>query len=188
MTKVCTKCGLRQTRTNFHKSAISPDGLKPRCKNCIRKWAAAYYLDNREQMLKQHAEYRDKNRDELRRKGVRSQRKYRNENPAKALIRGAKGRAKEKKLPFDLEEHMEEIEERVGVGLCEFSGLPLNLSMRPRDWDSLSIHRLVPSDGYVYSNIMIVCWAANQMIGTWGEATALMIMRACVNRRDGLDE
>ena len=61
--KVCTKCGVWKRPEEFHKRSASPDGLKPICKACKKKWAAAYYLKNTEELLGKCKRYRDKNPD-----------------------------------------------------------------------------------------------------------------------------
>jgi hypothetical protein len=110
------------------------------------------------------------------------QKRYRLRNRAKDLIRHARMRAHKKRLSFDLSDFSQEIQDRIDKGVCEVSGLPLNLH-GGRTWDSPSIDRQTPSEGYIYQNIRIVCHAVNSALGDWGDATMLMIARSIMAQR-----
>lgn len=58
--KTCTKCGEAKPATGFSKSARKPDGLYPICKDCQH----AYYIANRETILKQQKTYYETHREE----------------------------------------------------------------------------------------------------------------------------
>ena len=101
----------------------------------------------------------------------------RREHIAKYLIKAAKRRAQEKGVPFDLDEHLVVITERTKSRRCELSGIPLKIAEGQRDYDSISIDRIVPEKGYTIDNVRIVCWAINAAAGTWGLEKALEIMK-----------
>lgn len=84
---------------------------------------------------------------------------------ATQLIKGARQRAKEKGLPFSL--RVRAIQAKIDRGICEVSGLPLNLE-GGRTWDSPSIDRIVPELGYTPDNTRVVCFAVNSAMGDWG--------------------
>lgn len=115
--------------------------------------------------------------------------RYRRKHRAKDLIRHAKERATKRRLPFDLSAHAWEIQQRIDAGLCELTGLPLNLN-GGRTWDSPSLDRIVPAKGYTYENVRVVCHAANSALGDWGEnkliALALAILGKRKDRSNGL--
>ncbi len=94
--------------------------------------------------------------------------KYRRVHRAKDLIRHAKLRAEKKAVAFNLDMYVDEIQQRIDLGFCEVTGLQFNLD-NGRTWDSPSLDRIIPEDGYVYSNMRIVCHAANSAMGDWGE-------------------
>jgi hypothetical protein len=103
---------------------------------------------------------------------------WREKNPATVLIGFAKARAKKGRLPFDLYEHTEEIQRRLGAGVCEMSGLPFEKGITVPGPLSASIDRIEPKLGYVYSNIRIICLALNRAFGDWGEEELFRIVDA----------
>jgi hypothetical protein len=107
---------------------------------------------------------------------------YRRRHRGQDLIRHAKRRAKDRNLPFDLDDYEEKVEERIQRGICEVTGLPLNLE-GGRTWDSPSIDRIVPKMGYLYSNIRIVSNAANGAMGDWGEQKILDMAKGILAKR-----
>jgi len=40
--KKCLKCGIEKETSGFHKSPKTDDGLKSRCKECVKKWGYEY--------------------------------------------------------------------------------------------------------------------------------------------------
>lgn len=107
---------------------------------------------------------------------------YRKKNRARDLMRHARFRAMKRGLPFDLDHYLNELQQRIDIGLCEISGLPFNLD-GGRTWDSPSFDRIDPKGGYVYSNIRVVVHAVNSAMGDWGEVKMLEIARAIMARR-----
>lgn len=91
---------------------------------------------------------------------------------ASNLISAAKKRSKKKGLPFDLDEHRDEIKQRLQEGVCEKSGIAF-VFMPPEKGiahpHSPSINRIDPNCGYLYSNIEFVCWCLNAAYNNWGE-------------------
>lgn len=107
------------------------------------------------------------------------------ENRARRLVTSAKPRARKKGLPFDLDQHIPEIQARINTGVCELSGLPFtprgkNGKMGPL---SASLDRIKPELGYVYSNIRIICWALNIAFCNWGEDVSRLIFRAMERKK-----
>ena len=101
------------------------------------------------------------------------QRKRYDQSPwgkAMHLYHAARKRAVKKGVPFTIT--VEDIFFPLELGLCQLSGLPLNMrGSRSNRTYSPSVHRIDPSKGYVSGNIQIVCWSLNAMIGEWGAAT-----------------
>jgi hypothetical protein len=93
--------------------------------------------------------------------------KYRKLHRAKDLIRHAKRRAEQKGVPFDLDDYENEIQARINLGTCELTGFRFNLDCG-RTWDSPSLDRINPTEGYVFSNIRVVCHAVNSAMETGG--------------------
>ena len=64
---------------------------------------------------------------------------------------------------------------------CRLSGVPFNLEPHgsgaaPRPY-APSIDRIDARRGYTTDNIRIICWAANLLLGTWGDGPALEIAK-----------
>jgi len=108
--------------------------------------------------------------------------KYRKLHRAKDLIRHAKRRAEQKGVPFDLDDYENEIQARINLGTCELTGFRFNLDCG-RTWDSPSLDRINPTEGYVFSNIRVVCHAVNSAMGDWGENTLIAMAMAIMDKR-----
>lgn len=59
--KTCTKCGVEKPLTEYHASKKSPDGLRWRCKGCVKEYQQA----NRDRILEQRREYYKTNHDHI---------------------------------------------------------------------------------------------------------------------------
>lgn len=103
-----------------------------------------------------------------------SHKEWRKNNRASVLISAARFRAKQKGLAFDLDEWKERIGARIALGRCEMTGLPLNMEA-VRAWDSPSLDRIVPEDGYTIGNVRVVLFALNVMMNTWGKDVVLKV-------------
>lgn len=90
------------------------------------------------------------------------------EKRAQCLVANARTRARKRGLYFDLDGAVEHIQARIDRGCCEMTGTPFDLSPG-RKFNSPSIDRIDPKQGYTLSNIRIVCHAMNAAMGDWGE-------------------
>ena len=109
-------------------------------------------------------------------------RRFRVNHMATALILAAKYRAMGKGIPFDLDQHREELTKRVNAFTCELTGIPLDPTAR-KAFNSASLDRIEPALGYVYSNIRVVSYAVNCALGTWGENVLRMIATRLLERK-----
>jgi len=55
--KTCIKCQVFKPVDCFHKCSSAKDGLQGKCKVCVKKYAAQYYLDNLEQIKASSKKY-----------------------------------------------------------------------------------------------------------------------------------
>ena len=46
-----------------------------------------------------------------------------------------------------------------------------------------SIDRRDATKGYTVENIRVICWAANLLLGTWGDGPALDVAKGIANRQ-----
>lgn len=169
--KTCTKCKQQLPLDNFRKySGRSSDGLRPLCKACQRVYEQTWRSTSKE------------SRRATRQKRAGKEKAYRQiydaQNRGRLLIMEAKRRCSRKRVPFDLDQYITEVEQRIQAGVCELTGMPLNLHNSGVNWDSPSLDRIEPGLGYVYSNIRVVCFAMNAAMGRWGETVLKQIMTA----------
>lgn len=169
--KTCTQCKRELPKENFRKySGRSKDGLRPLCVACQREYEQDWRQKNKERLAATRA------------RRAEQEKKYRLEydatNRGRLLVMQAKRRCKKCNIQFDLDKHMANIEERLQRKTCEMTGLPLDFYNHGVKWNSPSIDRIIPANGYVYSNIRIVCFAMNAALGSWGEEILRKVMTA----------
>ena len=61
--KTCFGCSEALPLEQFHRSAASRDGRKPRCKSCVSAWHKTHYAANRERLTADHRAWYDANRE-----------------------------------------------------------------------------------------------------------------------------
>ena len=150
--------------------------MRPLCAECQRRYETQWRAQNTER-LQQAREKRAEAAREY-------QAKYNRENWARYIVSRLKPKCQKKGIPFDLDKHLDELNQRRSTGLCELTGLPLRDTLRGhRTWDSASLDRINPADGYVYSNVRIVCFGMNAALGDWGGAVFSKIVSAYLARK-----
>lgn len=94
---------------------------------------------------------------------------------AMCMVATARTRAKRRCLPFDLDTYVGELQSIIDSGVCQFSGLPFDLSPGLK-YNSPSIDRIYPEKGYVFGNVRIILHCFNCAFGDWGEEVFLRAM------------
>lgn len=93
----------------------------------------------------------------------------------------ARKRAKRLGVPFTLTlQDVESIHKR-SRNRCELTGIPFSMT-EPRGPWTPSLDRIIPSEGYVPENCRMICLAANQAIGKWGEHVLMVMAIKLVGR------
>lgn len=138
--RICEICNNSYTPTGTKQKSCST------CKTAFRKksmpgWRTTYY--------KNHP---DKNKI--------TQQEYFQKHPEMHRYWGIKKRCKDKGLPFDLEP-----EDVISPDFCPILGIPLfrNVGGNRPTANSPSVDRLIPSLGYIKSNIQVISQRANIM-------------------------
>lgn len=103
---------------------------------------------------------------------------------AKQFVVSIKQRTKAQSLGFDLEDHLEEITERLSKWRCELSGVKLDQGATHTSINSASIDRIDSSKGYLYSNIRIIAWGLNCAFSHWGEEQTAKLMQRWLEIRE----
>lgn len=176
-TKACTVCGEVKPLDQYRKyTGRGRLGLRPLCKECQREYEKTWRSQSKENRQAMRARRSDK--------AAIYSREYRAKNRALYLIGECRRRCQRKGIPFDLDQHADQIQARISVGICEVSGIPLEVSTDPgRKFNTPSLDRKNPKDGYVLTNVRIVAFAVNAMMGDWGEELALEIMNQWIKNK-----
>ena len=165
--KICSACKQVKGVSLFYKNRSSQDGYSHECKECRADYDKKYYEKNKEKITARVNKYRQENNEavKIRKANYRQRTKGKRPNILNALLGSARGRAKLKKLPFDLT--MEWIE-TVVVSHCP-------ITLEPLDWtrdqmvdgkpspNSPSIDKIIPELGYVQSNCAIISHRGNSI-------------------------
>jgi len=180
--KKCSVCEKTKSEECFRRYVgASPDGLRPLCMECQKKYEKSWRAKSKEKLRKARWIRSPKAKEYARR--------YRAERRAEYLVAEVRRRSARKGIPFDLDKHVQEINARIKLGLCELTGYPMNASpltvKYERRADAPSIDRIDPDGGYLYGNIRIVCLAMNTALGPWGEDAFLPIAKAWIARKEG---
>lgn len=170
--KVCSTCGTEKCITEFFRDSRVRSGVKAQCKSCARARKAASKLSPVTRPRK--------TADQIRNRKCAGQEAYRRKHRAKSLVNRAKARAKKKGHAFDLAQYLPQLQARIDKGICEVTGIPLNLD-EGLTYDSPSLDRIIPKLGYVYSNIRVVCYLVNTAMGNWGAKTLQDVMLTWIN-------
>jgi hypothetical protein len=97
------------------------------------------------------------------------------------LLNYARDRAKRGNLAFDLDREF--IARKLSNGVCELSGLPIE-RVSPGEYRTHpfapSLDRIIPANGYLKSNVRLVCFAVNRARSDWGDEVLLKIAAALV--------
>lgn len=151
--KQCFQCKQILSVKMFNKNKSKIDGLEHVCRSCRADRRAKYYANG----------------------GKEHKQSYCKANPVKtitsSIVRGARNRAKDKNLPFDID--LDYVRSMVGENAelashCPVFGIPLDWScMRNNGYGALpnspSLDRIDPERGYVKGNIKIISFRANQI-------------------------
>jgi len=175
-TKMCRMCKESKQRIDFYKSKENLDGLFSYCKACSLKRWKEYNSSHKEIRLEKSREYGRKNLKLI----VEKNRIYRKKNKercngyykkwasnnikkvkARQLWNAAKTRAKNLGLDFDLTKEF--IYKKLDIGICEYTGLKIDMRMNLSGRLALSpsLERKIPSRGYTQKNVILACWAMN---------------------------
>lgn len=94
---------------------------------------------------------------------------------ATALKNKARIRAEKKNLPFELS--FEFVLDKLTNGICEATGLPLEMSIGARKQYTPSLDRINPKEGYTFKNTQMVCTVYNLMKSNFSEKETLEFIK-----------
>lgn len=178
--KTCSKCGETKPISEFVRGTNQ-------CRNCKNEKMKAYRDDPevKERLRAKRKAYRDdpeiKKQIQVRQKAYRNDPKVRERillqqrtnkslyikqthGRAIQMLIGARKRAKDKGIPFDLTP--EWLEPKIDAGVCEMTGISFDMGKPPEgkvtNPYAPSIDQIIPSAGYTMDNCRLVTWAYNK--------------------------
>ena len=145
----CIKCRKNKDTSLFTFEKNKKNGLQSWCLDCLKPKSCAYYLANRERLVKQQREYARMHKKE--------QQERKRNNPNKYLWIVAKSRAKKKDIKFTIKP-----EDIVIPKLCPVLGIRLRFSSTGKSRDnSPTVDKFIPNKGYTPDNISVISKKAN---------------------------
>ena len=164
--KRCTKCKRLLDESEFNKDATRKDGLRCACKDC----RGQEYRENRDKYLRQHAQYRETHREQLRQrqreydaahreeKRVRD-REWQRQNPERCRAKTHRRRARLASLPADLTwEEWQEI-------LMKYDHSCAYCEAKSKKLQQEHVTPVAQGGGYTRDNIVPACPGCNQRKG-----------------------
>lgn len=174
--KKCTKCTRLLDLDKFSKRKNGKFGRGTVCRECDSNRMRIYASNPtiREKRRQRSENWYKENRD----KASINRTNHRLQNRAKYLLNFAKKRAFRKGIEFSLTlEDIKIIQKRIEHGICEITGIAFDHS-HGRNFNSPSIDRIDSSQGYIISNIRIICYAMNVAMNDWGEEAIWKMFQA----------
>lgn len=170
--KTCKLCGQTKELSDFNLHPTSKDKRSHRCKICENQYQKEYR--SRPGQAQKKAAYG---------KAYRSRpqypeqiREYRVRSICKHLHRGARLRARDKGLAFDLDET-----DIVVPPVCPVLGITLQPGRVTWSDASPTVDRVRPEKGYVKGNVQVISWRANRLKS---DATLEDLEKVCAYVRD----
>lgn len=168
--KQCTKCKQVLPIEQFYQNAR--DGLLSNCKPCRAAYVRERRLKNPDAYRSWRKEYRSKNREKLNARtrelravrpeqGKAYNKRWRQKDPARALLVAARSRAARYGIEFSIAR-----EDIVIPDCCPVLGIPFgpNTDRGPGAFkDSMSLDRIDPCKGYIPGNVQVLSRLANTM-------------------------
>ena len=167
--KKCNKCNEEKDFTSFIKNKACKDGVAGTCKSCQNLYSKKWKQENSNELSKKRrlryaetlgveVKQRELKRRELQPLKVRCQ----------VLVAGMRDRSKKKKILFDKQLlTVNYLIERLSKNPnCECCGKLLDIGYKKDNKfndNSPSIDRVNPKEGYLVSNVAILCWRCNKL-------------------------
>lgn len=124
---------------------------------------------------KQNKKYYEANKERLKDRS----REYLRNNRHKNMLNGARNRAKDKSLPFDLE-----LSDIVIPEFCPILGIRLEFQEGRSSGCSPSLDRIVPEKGYTKGNVQVISMRANQIKSDATADEIMAVAKYCKEQED----
>lgn len=160
------------------------DKVRAASRQRVRAWrerhpeyAKEYYKANTAWIAEKSSASKKANPEKFRHR----ERGYLERNVSYYLLRGARARARARKLAVPCTITCEWIKERIDRGCCEVTGLPFERERWKANPWSPSLDRIVGSVGYTPENTQVVVWAYNAAKGHWTSDDVMRLAKAIVD-------
>jgi len=130
-------------------------------KEAEKKRLKRYYEKNKEWLKEKNKEYVKNNKDRY-------------------LLAGARKRAKDKSLPFDLE-----LSDIVIPEFCPMLGIRLEVQEGHSSACSPTLDRIIPEKGYIKGNVQVISMRANQIKSDATADELMAVAKYCKEQQDG---
>lgn len=148
-TKACNRCHTKQPVTEFYSNTNCVDGRLNQCRSCHKVASQA-------------------------RSPRYFQRRYKTPaGRAQRLFNGARQRARQKSLDFDLT--LEWVRQVIDEGVCSVTGIPFDFDTKSF---APSLDRIDNDLGYTKENVRAVVWIFNRARGDGSDADVLRLVEA----------
>lgn len=155
---VCTRC---KEYKHFSEFGRRLNGRNYRCKACHA-------------VVSKQCRVPEKHREHMRRYYIRTR--------FDRLLKLVENRAGKRGVPYSLSRDDEKLRSRFDAGVCEMTGIPFNLE-NGRTFDSPSIDRKNPEEGYTPENVRFVLDIMNVAMNRYGEDTLERVIKIWLKRR-----
>lgn len=149
-TKRCSKCKIEKLEQHFYKNISNSCGLSSWCKECKQEWSVKYTKTPHSKLTRRA--YYLKNKIELTEKETQR----RNKDPRIPMLLGARQRAKNKNLPFNIK-----LDDIIIPEYCPLLNIKLFKTKGHSTDNSPTLDRILPELGYIKGNIWVISYRAN---------------------------
>ena len=148
--RICNLCGLVKQLTDFHKRSSSKNGVRSYCKECERN----YSKENAEKIKVRRGKRENKMQAAAYQRGYATTIRGR----ASRIFAGARRRAREKGLTFEIE--LVNVIDMLNEGICAQTKIPFVIDENANHL-APSLDRKESHSGYTLNNVQMVCCAYN---------------------------
>lgn len=169
--RVCTKCNVEKSISDFHRDSRSPDGLRRQCKTCRSAYMGGLYASKADEVKARMSEYRAANPGRVRESERKRYAKHREKRIALAVDAVHARRARMFSGEVDKGITATRLRERDGDECC-YCGVVLDFERKPRGQGvghGATIEHIIPisrGGAHVWENVTLACRDCNFQKGS----------------------
>ena len=193
-TRKCWKCQAEKLLTNefFSKDSTHKSGFQTACKTCQRERTKIYNKNNKEYFKQKGKEKYKKEDNPARYQRYKKSYLERRKTFSKSirgklydLLEAARGRAKNKSLPIDIDlEYLIDLYQQQN-GKCKLTNIEFTFNTRQNGQHfnpfNPSIDKIDSNKGYTQDNVRLVCVIVNLSLNEFGEENFKTMCQSYIN-------